>query len=251
MRFRIAIIGDFRYTAVYGDNVELKVASLLVPLALHALLAPPRLHADIFSRRATLLWGAKDGTVVTSPDGSKKVKILAPDPKDADGYARILVASNGQIYQTQVGSWVNAEMGWAPDSKAFFVTYSDGGSVGRYHVKIVYVTESGLRISEPLPDGRKLFQPHCFDAEYPNVGAIKWTGPLQLLIAVEVPPHSSCASMGTFRAFKIELPSGNVDARYGQLAAKKLFEHDIGAELRGSNDKCVIKPQECIPPGLK
>ncbi len=229
----------------------MKVASLLVLLALHALLAPPRLHADIYSRRATLLSGAKDGTVVKSPDGSKEVKILAANPKDADGYARIVVLSNGRTYQTQIGSWVNAEMGWAPDSKAFFVTYSDGGSVGTYHVKVVQVTESGLRVSEPIPDGRKLFKPHCFDTEYPNIGAITWSGPLQLLIAVEVPPHSSCASMGTFRAFKIELPSGNVDAHYDQLTAKKLFEHDIGTELRGSDDHCVTNPQECIPPGLK
>lgn len=144
------------------------------------------LHGDIYSRRATLLWGAKDGTLVTSPDGLSAVKILAPDPNDPDAYPRIVITSKGHVYKTKIGSWINAEMAWSPDSKAFFVTYSDSGTVGQYHVKICEITASGLRISEPIPDGRNLVKPHCFEDEKPNVGAIKWTASSRLLIAVEV-----------------------------------------------------------------
>lgn len=57
--------------------------------------------------------------------------------------------------------------------------------------------------------------------------------------------------MGSFRAFEIELPFGKIDFRYSQLTAKKLFRSDIGAELRAADDTCIIKPQECVPPGLK
>jgi hypothetical protein len=83
----------------------------------------------------------------------------------------------------------------------------------------------GLHVVEPVPNGRRLFAPRCFDPELPNVGAIGWVGETseKLAIAVQVPPHSSCASMGTFKAFVIRLPSGAVVSEYGQLEAKKMF----------------------------
>src|SRR5258707_13898430 len=30
----------------------------------------------------------------------------------------------------------NIEVGWSPDSKQFFISYSDGGAVGNYHVHL-------------------------------------------------------------------------------------------------------------------
>jgi hypothetical protein len=148
---------------------------------------------------------------------------------------------------------INAEAAWAHDSSAFFVTYSDGGNIGRYHVLVVYVTDAGIHVIEPVPDGSLLFKPSCFDPELPNVGAIGWigNGSDRLAIAVEVPPHSSCASMGTFKAYVIQLPSGKVISTYGQIEAKRAFSKLIGAELRGSENECVEKPQSCIPCGMK
>lgn len=148
---------------------------------------------------------------------------------------------------------INAEAAWAPDSKALFVTYSDAGNIGRYHVLVVYVTDVGIHVIEPVPDGSSLFEPTCFDPELPNVGAIGWigNGSDRLAIAVEVPPHSSCASMGTFKAYVIQLPSGRVVSKYGQIEAKRTFSKLIGNELRGAENECIEKPQSCIPCGMK
>jgi len=117
---------------------------------------------------------------------------------------------------------------------------------------VFYLNPAGLRLIEPIRNGRRLFAPRCFDPELPNVAAIKWTqaDASRLLIALEVPPHSSCASMGTFRAFEIELPDGNVLTTYDQLAAKKLFLDDLGAELRDADDACIRTPGKCVPAGL-
>lgn len=71
---------------------------------------------------------------------------------------------------------MNAEVKWSPDSKAFFLTYSDGGSVGSYHVKVVYVLEAGIRIVEPVKDGRPLFTPRCFGPEWPEIGGNQVVG---------------------------------------------------------------------------
>jgi hypothetical protein len=179
--------------------------------------------------------------------------IKRPENPSSDETRTVLVRVGRHVFRTNIGALVNAEVAWSPDSKAFFVTYSDGGNVGTYHVRIVYVMESGIRAIEPLPNGRLLFKPRCFAAENPNVGAIGWIGNCsdQLAIAVEVPPHSSCASMGTFKAYVIQLPAGNVVSTYGQIEAKRSFSNLIGSELRDADDTCVEKPHSCVPCGMK
>lgn len=209
-------------------------------------------HGGVYSHFAIDIWGGRVG-LIPSPDGKKAISILLPRTLGSDQTHRVVVRAYGREYRTPIGAWVNAEAAWSPDSEAFFVTYSDGGNVGTYHVKVVYVTAAGIRIIEPIPNGTRLFVPTCFDPEFPNVAAIRWTRPDSslLLIAVEVPPHSSCASMGTFKAFEIALPDGSVVARYGQIAAKKAFGRDLGDELRNAEDSCVERPETCIPPGLE
>lgn len=206
----------------------------------------------IWSHSAVSIWGGDAGTI-PSPDGKKAIVIRPPQNPDSDETHTVTVTANGREYRIEIGAWVNAEAAWSPDSKAFFITYSDGGNVGTYHVKIIYVEPKGLRIAEPVPNGRKLFVPTCFDPERPNVGAIKWMGndASRLLIAVEVPPHSSCAGMGTFKTFEIAVPDGSVLATYGQLQAKKLFGDALDVELVGADDVCIQKPEECVPPRLK
>ncbi len=161
-------------------------------------------HDDrsMFSHGAVSIWSSGDVTI-PSPDGRKEIVVKPPEWPDAEETHTVLVRAAGHAYRTRIGALVNAEAAWSPDSTAFFVTYSDGGMVGTYHVMVVYVTNSGLRVVEPVPNGRRLFKPTCFDPEVPNVGAIGWVGQDsdRLAIAVQVPPHSSCASMGTFKAF--------------------------------------------------
>ena len=213
---------------------------------------PASINMGIYSRSAVSVWSSGEITL-PSPDGKSVIFVRPPRNPDSDETHHVTVHSNGHVFKTEIGSMVNAEVAWSPDSKVFFITYSDGGNVGTYHVKIVYVTGSGLRVVEPIINGRKLFAPKCFDPEIPNIGAIKWVGSNseRLLIAIEVPGHSSCASMGTFRAFEIILPSGKVVRQYDQITAKKLFAVDLGEELSSADDDCIRKPQMCIPPGLK
>jgi len=206
----------------------------------------------LWSHSASAIWGSGAG-VIPSPDGSKAVIIRPPQRPESDETHTVILNVGGREYSTNIGAWVNAEAAWSPDSTAFFVTYSDGGNVGTYHTKVVYVNGTGLHVIEPIPNGRSLFAPTCFDPERPNVAAIRWLGhdASRLLIAVQVPPHSSCASMGTFRAFELSLPGGAVLSRYGQIEAKKLFGNDLGVELLGAEDACIQKPETCVPAGLK
>lgn len=206
----------------------------------------------MFSRSADPIWASGDVTI-PSPDGTKLIVVKHPERPESEETHTVLVRVGGHTYRTKIGALVNAEARWSQDSKAFFVTYSDGGMVGTYHVRVAYVAASGLQIIEPVPNGRKLFKPVCFDPEVPNVGAIDWVGQdsSQIAIAVQVPPHSSCASMGTFKAFVLSMPSGKVISELGQVEAKKQFSEKIGSMLSHADDACAMKPQTCIPCGMK
>jgi hypothetical protein len=232
------------------DNiVTMGIKVIVIAALMSGRLAGAQNTGGVFSHLAVPIWGAQNGSfMVQSPDGTKAVRVDASSSGASDEQHRVRVRANGMEYKTRIGYWVSSELGWAPDSKAFFVTYSDGGAVGTYHVKVFYIDKSGLHETEPIPNGRSLFVPNCFYPEPPNVAAIKWMGgSSRLLIALEVPPHSNCASMGTFRAFEISVPDGIVLNRYGQLQAKRLFASSLGEELTNADDSCVRSPKACVP----
>jgi hypothetical protein len=194
--------------------------------------------------------GMVDG--LPSPDGHNRLHLRENESTGSSWSFKAWVTRDGKRYSLPYGTYVNAEVAWSPDSRAFFLTYSDGGNVGTYHVLIYRLDGGGIRRTEPIPNGRSLFKPICFDAENPNVGAIRWGNDSRtLVIAVEVPPHSSCASMGTFRAFEITLPDAKVLKTYNQLEAKELFRESLGLELAASDDDCVKRPETCVPAGLE
>lgn len=118
---------------------------------------------------------------------------------------------------------VGAEVAWAPDSKAFFVTYSGGGLIGEYHVLIYYPKDSGLEIREPTAKVREAFleKPHvCLYPEEPNLAAIAWLGSSEkLLVAAQIMLQSNCDNFGTFDVYEISLPGGRILKEYGQLEA--------------------------------
>ena len=202
----------------------------------------------IFSNDATAIWGNLGEIIVPSPDGTKA--IVVKKGAESEGGNRVTVRAFNREFKTRIGFMVNSEVAWAPNSRSFFVTYSDGGNVGTYHTKIFYVEPNGLRTVEPVRDARKLFSPHCFSSESPNVGAIKWITPSRLLVALEVPPHGSCAAPGTFEAFEIDVPKSTVLRSYSQIEAKRLFLNSLGVELQNADDDCFKSPQLCSPTGL-
>jgi len=108
----------------------------------------------LWSHWAVSTWGGA-ADVIPSPDGKKAIIIRPPQRPESDEMHAVIVKANGREYSTSIGAWVNAEAAWSPDSNAFFVTYSDGGNVGSYHLKVVYVNGTGLHVIEPIPNGRK------------------------------------------------------------------------------------------------
>jgi hypothetical protein len=234
----------------------LAVVALVFPLNLTGLAQskqPDGYHG--FSADATSLLDIdrKESLTVLSPDKMKSILVYREDnTNDFDFHVRVL--AYGKKFWTNIGSHVDPEVMWAPDSKAFAETYSDGGAVGTFHVLVYFVGEGGLRIIEPTKATTRAYlsQPRaCHYAEDPNVGAIAWIGDSdRLLVAAETLPHSNCDGMGTFRAYELRLPQGQIVKAYDQLEAKKRFWERMGEELRGADDECIRMPNSCEIPGL-
>jgi hypothetical protein len=185
-----------------------------------------------------------------SPDGLKKI-IVKIKPMEQP---KVYVAIAGHEYLVEFSPWPCPEFQWSSDSKAFFVTYSAGGSVGNYEVKVYYPSKEGIRIIDPTSAAQKNFLAHypkCFDPETPNLAGIAWLkDSKRLLVAAEVLPHSNCDMMGTFAAYEIEVPTGRIIKKYKQIEAKKTFWNLLGPELRNANDECFTKPDACQIPML-
>lgn len=195
----------------------------------------------------------KEALTVPSPDKWKSILVYRNDyTHDFDFHVRVL--AYGEKFRTDIGSHVAPEVMWAPDSKAFAETYSDGGAVGTFHVLVYFVEENGLRIIEPTKSVTRAYlsrPPECHYPEDPNVGAIAWLGDSdRLLVAAETLPHSNCEGMGTFRAYEIRLPDGEIVRSYDQLDAKKRFWNRMGEELRGASDECIRDPRSCENPAF-
>jgi hypothetical protein len=224
---------------------------ILVVLA--AVSGSPVWATKLYSSLATPVYDiAANSKGLSSADGLKTIHAKKLDaPEDNPWPFKVWVSYNGKDYLVPAGGQVNAEIIWSPDSTAFSLTYSDGGAVGQYHVLIYKIEARGLRAFGPVPNGEKFFRTYCDPPQEPNVGAIRWGDESKsLFIAVEVPPHSSCASMGTFRVVEITIPEAKALRMYSQLEAKRLFAESLGDELNNADDEYVELLKSCIPPGV-
>lgn len=190
---------------------------------------------------------------IPSPDGKKAI-VVSPDRDPQLPRTVLVVEAFGREFQAGFTWSPDCEVGWSPDSRAFFATYTMGGAVGGFVTQVFFVRPEGLNLVEQTKDVVKNFLSHprtCFVPEDPNIGAIEWIrGSSDLLVAAETLPHSNCDNMGTFRAYIIHLPDGDIVKSYGQIEAKKLFWKHLGDELRNADDDCIRKPGSCDIPQL-
>ncbi len=219
--------------------------------------AAPGVELGAFSARAFSIgseYQEGQSKVVESPDGKKKLVIhylKREETRHLDDIS--LYVEKHEVYK-DLGKRGLCDALWSPDSLALAMTCSDGGPVGTWDVTLYRFDKSQPRLVK-LPATAAFrytkWHPRCFEREPANVGVIafreNWK---RIVVAVQVPPHSNCDSLGTFRAYEMALPSGRIVRQWGQLEAKKIFAQDIGAELKAAEDGCVRDPRSCWIPAL-
>lgn len=93
-------------------------------------------------------------SLVVRPRSPSIPSSASPPLSSPDGKSRILLEPNF-TFRVLVGDTVFSklryddigcciEVGWSPDSKRFFISYSDSGAVGGYHVHVFSMRDSHL-----------------------------------------------------------------------------------------------------------
>jgi hypothetical protein len=185
-----------------------------------------------------------------SPDGKKKIVV----PSAEDGEQTFVVDESGKKFSIQTEGWPCPEIGWSPASDHFFLSYSDGGNVGTYHLAVYGLAEGKLAHIPLTQLVRQDFlngYPKCFEPEEPNIMGIAWShDATRLLVAAQVLPHTNCDNMGTFKLYELAVPSGAIIRRFSQAEAKSSFRKLLGPALRSADDHCFSEPGSCAIPML-
>ncbi len=174
-----------------------------------------------------------------SPDGEKIIRVR--------GF-HVRLQTNGKQFWTPFGNMHDAEVGWAPDSRRLFVTWSESGQLGPWHTQIYHVTETGL---VEIPDVTRLVQPDMIrrmkSAPIPKwvdtkekramwsgliycaddaVGSQWLNGSSEILVAGLAGPDSGCKYMGDFVVYRIEVTTGKILQTYSAKDAQRSFGKD-------------------------
>lgn len=181
-----------------------------------------------------------------SPDGRSVAHAYFREIGKEYAYIDFSGAVGAHSYHFIVGP--NSELLWAPTSNAVAITFNDGGIVGGYDLYVVRFA-AGAELIDLSPLVRRAYGPSpCDKPETVNVGAVAWLSNGHLLAAAEVPGHSACDFMSTFKTFEIDVDHLRVVASWRQLESRRRFEPQLGARLRSAWDECAADPSICVRP---
>jgi hypothetical protein len=174
-----------------------------------------------------------------SPDRRKLIEVVG---------GNVTLRIGGRSFETDINNVTkhDAELGWAPDSTKFFVTWSESGELGPWHMQVYGVDESGThefaKVEEParedfehrvrqLPIDPELDSPELrgtWDADkycepYHVVGGRWLNGSQEILLAVLVRNTSDCRYMSEFNVYRVDAVTGTILQRFTAAEGHKRF----------------------------
>jgi hypothetical protein len=114
---------------------------------------------------------------------------------------------------------------WAPDSKAFFIMWSNGGMVGGYDVRVFTVDGDTVTSVPTLRLAKKDFERrHYCRARGNNYYALQWVdGSNALDVMTEVYPTSDCGKdLGHDEGYRVDTRHGTILKRYTLAELKQI-----------------------------
>ncbi len=125
-----------------------------------------------------------------------------------------------ELHELSAGVFVK----WSPDSRAFYVMWSNGGMIGGYEVRVFRVSSNEVREIFPIKIAENEFRSkHDCETRGLNFFAIQWMGDSERLkIAIQVYPTSDCGKQSGFtRGYEVRLDDGAILGRSSQEATEK------------------------------
>ena len=151
-------------------------------------------------------------------------------------------------FDTEIDNVVqhDAELGWSPDSTKFFVTWSESGELGPWHMQVFGVDESGVhefrgaelparkdferRVRRwPIdpqfntPEGRAYWGGEEYCEPYHVIGGRWLNNSREILLSVLIRNTGDCRYMSEFNVYRVEATTGKVLHRYTAAEGHRLF----------------------------
>jgi len=170
-----------------------------------------------------------------SPDHSKVIRVHN---------RKVAVFVGQREFPTDFWNKTAAELGWSPDSARFFLTWTEGGNIGDWHVAVYDVSTAGVKEvrgveKRPIKDFEKYIRSLPLDPYfrklpegmghycYSNAAAAQWAnGSAELVMSVMVEPEGDCWYGEEFLVYRVAIPSGKVLQRYKAEEAHQLFNEE-------------------------
>ncbi len=197
--------------------------------------------AESKRRPCTGLWSAHGSPAYKSSDNHSG-SVKSPDGRfSIHASSRGLSLKAGRAGEELLEVLVNpplTEVLWAPDSHRFAINSSDGGLIGSWQGKY-FDTMAGVGqpaghdLSGIVQEATASFA-RCDDKEIVNFGIATWIhGSNELLVVVQVPPHSSCKNMGEILGLIVTSKAPRVTGRLSGAEVRRKWNGALGCLLRG------------------
>jgi hypothetical protein len=120
----------------------------------------------------------------------------------------------------------NVWVTWSPDNQRFAVTWSDGGELGGFHVRVFEIEAERVRELFIVDRAVKDFQlRHYCKTRGNNVEAYRWDTPNRLVVLTSVYPTSDCGQdLGHTEGYIVHVENGHILSRMNSTEVKLYME---------------------------
>lgn len=166
---------------------------------------------------------------VPSPNQRYRVVLGGYNENEESGRGSLRVSEGPKLLSRftlkhlSAGVWLN----WAPDSKAFFLVWSDGGAIGNFHVRVFRIKQNKVVELPTMKTAETEFAAkHYCKTRGNNTFALRWFADSEsLLIASSVYDTSDCGKdMGLTMAYLVRTDDGTIITRYSEAETENLVK---------------------------
>lgn len=143
-----------------------------------------------------------------------------------------------------------AELAWAPNSSAFYITegagYTTGYRVSIYRLedqKLGAITDVNQKIERDFERRHK-----CSEEQSPNIAGLHWMDDsLNLLIVAEEPSIGICKEAYYFGAYLISIDASQIVERFTSKAAESRWKNAFGYVLKDGFERLSEQQKNASP----
>lgn len=228
-----------------------KLCSAVVFLAIASFVqgaeCPATGKPGIWSKQALYLCSHDTGKAPPN-DLARDIRVYSPDRRKAVDVTndKWFVEVDGKRLEGGMGavSYYPAELSWAPDSRAFYITESDATSeIDGFHTDVYRVRDDRI---EPLADVNRVvheafdhrhncvteFRGKKYNENIANIAGIAWVkGSDELLVVAEIVPDSDCGPRGYFGGYLLSTANGRILQQYSPKELGRDWKGVFGKRL--------------------